>query len=945
MRTDRQGVARETKGRRGLMFKARVTAGLLALAYSQVAMGQTQSGPPATDAPASGERDGDVIVVTASRIKRSGFDAPTPTTIFGGADLAKTGVTNIGQIANKIPTFAASSTPSSSVLSSDTGRGQFLDLRGLGAQRTLTLVNNKRFVPTTTGGLVDTNVVPSLLIDRIEIVTGGASAAWGSDAVAGVVNIIFKKDLQGLLGEIQGGESTHGDSRELKGSLAYGTQFAGGNGHFVISGEYERNSGVRYQSKRDWGAKDWGIIGDPDHVPGDALPAQLVVSNTRLIFPEGGLILSGSLFGAQFLPGGVPAAFDIGRWDFQGLNKQGGDGVNWGSTAALQLPLRRHSVYARTSYDIDPSWTFSLEGSYAESKTINRNLVQPFDLGSLFINADNVFLPAAIQSQLAANGEPGFGFGRLDTDFGFIQSIDNNRTFRGVAGIDGKLGGDWTVNAYYEFGRTIHDNSSPNNRIEANYAKAVDAVASPTTGQPICRSTLTDPTDGCVPINLFGYGSPSSASLDYIHGTQRQHTVLTENAAAASIQGTLFKNWAGPVSIAAGAEYRREQARGTVDALSATDAFIIGNPKSINGSYNVKEAFVETVVPLLSKVPFAKSFDFNGAVRVTDYSLSGTVVTWKAGLSWSVSDELRFRTTRSRDIRAPNIQELFATPSLGFAQVNDPENNDISVLIQTPGFPNSALKPEKADTLTAGVVIEPHWLHGLRLSVDYYDIRLKGAIATLSAQDVVDRCASGNTALCAFVGRDAGGALQTVSLGQLNLNRLTTRGIDSEIDYTTSIGDVGLNLRALATYVDKLAINDGTSVVDRAGDVGVFGSESSIANGLPHWRGNASATITSGPLLFYVAGRLVGGGRRDSTLAPLDIDRQKVKGRAYMDMSIQYDLKTGAEHSLQLFATMNNVFDKDPPIVPSTFIVSLATNPVLYDVVGRTFSVGARFKY
>jgi outer membrane receptor protein involved in Fe transport len=891
------------------------------------------------------------VVVTASRVQRSGFTAPTPTTVVGGEEIAKTGITNLGQLATQLPAFAASATPSTSVLSSDTGRGQFLDLRGLGANRTLTLVDGRRFVPTTTGGLVDTNVIPSLLIDRVEVVTGGASAAWGSDAVAGVVNLIFKKNFEGLQGEIQGGGSTHGDSHELKGSLAAGASFAAGRGHVLLGLEGERNMGVRHQYDRAWGARDWGLVANPAYAPGNGQYAQLVTPNTRLaIASEGGLILSGPLAGQQFLPGGGLAPFHFGAWDGQSLTMQGGDGVNWGRYAALQLPLKRASVFGRASFDVSSSLTLFGEASFAESSTRNDNLVQPFDLGSLFIAADNAFLAPAIRGQLAAAGEPGFALGRLDTDFGFIRSVDDNQTRRLVVGAEGRFGSGWSWNAYYEYGRTRHDNTGPGNRVEARYALAVDAVIDPATGQPTCRSTLTDPANGCVPINLFGFGAPSKAALAYVTATQWQLSHITEQVVAASAQGEAFSTWAGPVSLAMGAEFRRESASSQVDALSASDAFLIGNPKAVHGAYEVKEGFVETVVPLAAGAWWAKALDFNGAVRLTDYSTSGRVTTWKAGLSWAVNDQLRLRGTRSRDIRAPNIDELFATPSLSFTNVIDPRSGQ-SVLIQTPLTPNPGLKPEKADTTTAGIVYQPAWAPGVRLSVDGYDIDLSGAIATLAAQDIVDRCQAGSAQFCALVSRDASGGLTSVALRNLNLNRLKTRGVDIEAAYSTPLarwrdswaGD--LSLRVLATYVDKLEVDDGVSKVDRAGDVGVAGASASIANGLPHWRGTASATYAAGPAQLYAAVRYVGGGRRDSTLAPFSVDHSSVASRTYVDLSAQYTLLDHGGRRLQAFAVVDNLFDRDPPIVPSTFIVALATNPVLYDVVGRTASVGLRFKY
>jgi iron complex outermembrane receptor protein len=887
------------------------------------------------------------VLVTASRIQRGGFTAPTPTTVLGSEDLQRAGLTSIGQIVTQIPAFMPSSTPTSSVLSSDSGRGQFLDLRGLGASRTLTLVDGRRHVPTTTGNLVDTNAIPMLLVDRVEVVTGGASAAWGSDAVAGVVNLIFKKNLEGLSGDFQIGQSQQGDSKEYKGSLAFGTGFAGGRGHFSIAAEAERNTGVLHQSDRSWGARNWGIVGNPAYAPGNGQFPRLVVPDARLaIATEGGLILSGALFGTRFLPGGATAPMDFGQWDFQGAYTRGGDGAAWGRYAALQLPLDRANVYTHTTFDFTSNLTGFLDVSFAESETRNPNLVQPFDL-PVTISADNAFLPSSVRDQLALAGETQFDLGRLDTDFGFIKSRDNNQTMRLVAGLQGKFSDGWSWEAYYEYGRTRHNNSSPGNRVEANYARAVDSVADPVSGDPVCRSTLSDPGNGCVPINLFGYGAPSAAAIDYVTATQWQLFHLTEHVASVSVQGEPFSTWAGSVSIAAGAEYRRDEAESSVDALSASDAFLIGNPKAIRGAYDVTEGFLETVVPLLADQPLVKSLDFSGAVRLTNYSTSGTVTTWKAGLSYAVNDQLRFRATRSRDIRAPNIDELFATPSLNFANVVDPLSGN-SVLITTPIVPNGDLKPEEADTTILGLVYQPSWFPGFRLAVDGYDIELKSAIGQLDPQDVLNRCDAGAANLCQFIGRDGGGALTSVTLTNLNLSRLKTSGVDIEATYRTDLSRFvdrwkgSVTLRLLTTYVDELSVDDGTQVIDRAGDVGFLGGNG-VANGVPHWRGTVSGAYEYGPLTLYLAGRYVGGGAKDHTIT--DLDQNHLDSRFYVDGSVQYTLSRPGLRRLQVYANVSNLFDRDPPISPSSFIVPQATNPVLYDVIGRTASIGVRFQY
>jgi iron complex outermembrane receptor protein len=846
-------------------------------------------GQAQAQAQAAGASEGSVaeVVVTATRVRRSDFAAPTPTIALTSDDIRKTGATDIGQIAAEVPAFQATGTPTTSTQSEDTGRGNFLDLRGLGASRTLVLVDGERFVPTTANGLLDTDVIPAAIIDHVDVVTGGASASWGSDAVAGVVNVILRKNLTGLEGDFQAGESQYGDNRSYKASLAYGSDFAGGRGHFTLAGEATDNSGVLHQSDRPWSAQNWGLV------PSGPF-ANVQVPNAHLsVASYGGLILSGPLAGSQFGAGGSVQPFQFGT-NVGSEYMQGGDGAQFAPTVALELPLQRQNLFGRASYDFTPTITGFADVSYGRAITTNGFLVQNFDLVDS-ISTDNAFLPAAVRDAYLAAGQPGFALGRLDNDFGFISSRDDNQVGRIVLGLDGKIGQTWTWNAYYEYGLVRHLNTLSNVVNNNNYALSLDSVVSPATGAPVCRSTLTSPTDGCVPIDIFGSGSPSAAALRYVTGQERTLTYNTQNVVSASIQGEPFSTWAGPVSVAGGAEYRSDSVDSKVDAAQEAGDYLIGDGKSFSGSDSVGEGFIETVVPLLSHQAFAKALDLDLAARFTDYSSSGYVTTWKVGLSYAVNDELRFRVTRSADIRAPNLSELYQTGSINFASVTDPASGQTS-LIQNPAPPNANLKPEKADTLTVGLVYQPSWLHGLSASVDYYDIDLKSVISQLNPQDVVDRCGAGDGSLCSFTSRDPTGAITQVATPYINLSEFHTRGVDVEVSDRIQLSDINtrlpgaLTLRLLANYVDTFSASDGVTTVDEAGAVGAVNLPSNIGatEGVPHWRGNLSETYDNGPLTLYLEERYVGGGKLDNLYGPDDVPDNKSPDRIYVNGSVQY---------------------------------------------------------
>jgi iron complex outermembrane receptor protein len=901
---------------------------------SAAAADQAQA-PVATAPPAATI---DTVVVTASRVNRSGFTAPTPTTFVGSAEVQKTGASNIADLLNTLPSFKADTSPSTTSHSSQNAGGNFLDLRGLGASRTLVLVDGNRFVPTTSTGIVDTNMIPAGLIDHVEVVTGGASAAWGSDAVAGVVNMILKKNFEGLEGEFQGGESQHGDDNEYRASLTWGHAFLDGRLHVVASGEYVDNRGVGPSgaTSRDWFNKDYGVISNPAYKAGNGQPQDLIVPNVRVSTATlGGLITSGPLKGTQFLPGGATAPFNYGT-NVGSQYMQGGDGIYPGSMVDLVTPLKRANIYTRTSLEITPNIEGYVELSAAESQT-DYNLSTGYDLGNITIQSDNAFLPSNIKQLMGQDGISSFNMGRISPDVNFNRVDDLNQVGRVVVGLNGSFGGTWKWNAHYEYGNTRYTAKIYNNRIDSNYALAIDSVVGPN-GQIMCRSTIANPTNGCVPLNLFGAGSPSAAADAYVTGTQSLISNISESDGAANISGEPFSNWAGPVSVASGVEVRHEAVNQTVDALSQAGMCDIGNPRAMHGAYDVEEGFVETVVPILKDAPFAKSLDFNGAYRVTNYSTSGTVETWKAGGTYAVNDEVKFRVTRSHDIRAPNISEMFSSNVLTFSTVTDPQTGkQFSVRAPTQG--NANLTPEIAETLTGGVIYQPRWLGGLKLSVDYFNIDIKNAIGTLTAQDIVSRCYSGDTALCQYVTRDASGNLAQVLRTNINLSEVKTSGIDYEASYATPLDSWVkswsgyLSLRLLANYVANYDSYNGTTDLS-TGDV--------VGTGGPHWRGTATATYDLGPFTGFVEARYTGAGVYDETLT---YNNANVAPNTVINVSASYTIKKSGDRSLQVFGVVNNLFDAAPPVNPFNFIFGSPSQGALYDTIGRRFTAGVRFKY
>lgn len=884
----------------------------------------------AADAPA------EEIVITGSRVARTGFTSPTPTTVLGSEEFAKIAAPNLADVVNQIPAVRPSLTPSSSTNNSQYAGGNYLDLRGLGFNRTLVLVDGKRFVPAQIQGPVDINAIPQALIGSIDVVTGGASAAWGSDAVAGVVNFKFDHKLEGFKGSVQGGITDHNDHRNYLASLAYGKSFADGRGKLLLAGEMAENSGIARQGDRDWGNQGWGIIANPAFTATNNEPRNLLVANaTSANLSYGGVINSGPLAGNHFAPDGSLIPFTYGTLR-TATGMVGGDGADGSADLVLEVPLERRSAYSRLSYEFGSALTAYAEASWAQSQTDHPGLTRTDT--AIRITRDNAFLSPTVRNAMTANNISSFTMGRYNRDYGRGVNHIKAETTRFVGGLEGEIGGGWSWDGYYTYGQTKNRHRGSNARITRNFNQAIDAVIDPATGAAVCRDVAARAA-GCVPINLLGDGAPSPQAIDYVTGETFRLWDLEQQAAALTVRGEPISTWAGPVSLATGVEWRRESADVTSDPLSAAASFATGNTVPWDGMVTVKEAFGELVVPLAANQSWADALELNVAGRITDYSTSGTVETWKVGGTWDVNDDIRFRLTRSRDIRAPALAELFSGATTAQFSPFDPLINQ-SYSVQTVTRGNAGLEPEKADTLTAGVVLSPSFVPNLRVSVDYYDIKLEGAILALSAAAIVDRCYRDQPQLCSLITRGADGRIAQVESSPQNLQSVETRGVDVEVSYRLPVGSGDLALRGLVTYVDMLRMDDGRTVTELAGST----DQPTIASigGQPHWRFNANATYETGPATLSLTGRYVGGGNINNAYTFKDLNVLEHSGRLYLDLSAQYALIDDGDDQVSLFAAVSNLLDKDPPI---TGTGGFATVRSLYDVVGRTYTLGVRFRY
>jgi iron complex outermembrane recepter protein len=559
----------------------RVCAAIVAFGGFTSATAQTaDQTAPADDTAGQG------IVVTGSRIDRAGYQAPTPTVRVTAEELGVGARANVAAALNDLPQFRA--TTSAQTTGTNTGAGQApVDLRGLGISHTLVLLDGHRLVSDN-----DLNTIPTILMKTTDVVTGGASAAWGSGAVAGVVNIVLDDKYKGLQLGIQKGISSYKDDASTRVEGKYGASFGNGRGHILVGGEYYDSEGVIPKASRP-NVGRWATVSNGDGTFSN-VPNVGFANAAR-----GGLILSGVNKGQVFGSDGTLHPFGVTRTI--GTNAIGDEAPSNDDLSPLVTPQRRYSVLGRASYEFSDA--FQLTAEVRHSRMWNNYIwFGDHNRGNLTIGIDNAFLPEAQRQAMLAAGQTSFTMGRFNDDLSY-STIDFQRVVtQGTLSADGRFSigaKDFRWSAYYSYGTYDTDIKTPGFLLTKNYANAVDSIIDPTTGQPVCRSGAA----GCVPINLFGEGSPSQAAIDYVTGTPESHSHQTLNIGGVSLRGEPFSTWAGPVSFALGGEVRREEIDTTVGALDAAKAFTSFSFSPLHGGFTVKEGFGEIVVPLANDLP------------------------------------------------------------------------------------------------------------------------------------------------------------------------------------------------------------------------------------------------------------------------------------------------------------------------------------------------------
>src|SRR3569833_2094350 len=923
--------------------------------------------PPTTPAKTKEQTQPDEQdVVTGSRIA-SETHVPTPGAALDSDQLAALSPQSIPAGLAKLPVFAPLRGSDSVSDGGYQATGYYLDIYGLGPIRTLVLSDGHRVTSTYFDGTVDINSLPQMLVQRVEIVTSGASAVYGSDAVSGVVNFILDKHFEGLKGVAQAGISTFGDARSFRLGVAGGVQLDH-RLHFEGSAEiFNRN--IISADPRPYGLDASSLVGAGT----SAAPLQSVI-NTRISnAPFGGLVTNGPLANMQLAPDGTLTPFNPGMPTATNGVAIGGDGGY--KRPSFVLPsLQTAQAFARLDYDFLNDLTGYVQAGYSHSRTWSheQNLISTMGSNALTIYSGNPYLKPAYQAQLTASGTPSFNLARYNEDFGGILSLTDHTSTQTIsAGLEGWAVGHFNWEAYYTHGEGRVEQITRNNVNTQRMYAAIDAVTDPRTGNTVCRVSLTAPGayPDCVPMDILGNGAPSQAAIAYVNGETRWKSINALDDFGANITGTLFDGWAGPIKAATGVEYRLQSLVETSSV--ANNTFNIQNLRvgldgntvppgallwtknhtaPMQGATYDNEGDLELDVPLLRDLPLIKALSMNSAGRISHYSTSGQAETWRVGLEWQPVQDLRLRATRSRDIRAPTLYDLFQSQTGNISGLVDYlTNTGGSVVNVSGGF--LLLVFVVARNTTAGVSYQPSWLPNFNASLDYFHAVIDNAIAVVSGSStqIEQICiASGGTSpLCSLVIRPfpitntSAANYPTLNYNvKQNVALIYAEGVDIAIGYESDLARLGpgwtgvIGLRFLWSHEPTLKNQTlpGTVIIDAAG-----------TSQTPKDRVSLEIDYLRGPINVTLLQRYYGSFHLSGN--PTLVATSSIAPYWLTDINLEYRVNAFGV-PLTAFANINNLFNQF-----GGNCCAFTNNPGMQypvasftDRIGRYFTLGLRFQ-
>lgn len=915
----------------------------------------TQASYAQDEGEAAFEEELEEVVVTGSRIQRSTFDTSTPVNTIDQATISESGFSSINDVLRFDPSIgvglnSANGSPSG-LPNAQAGAG-FVNLRGLGTDRSLVLVNGRRRVSGSfDSSAVDVSMIPAGLIERVEIITGGASAVYGADAVSGVVNIITKDNMDGLEISVGAGLGTEGSGGErVSVDVTGGTEFADGRGSIVFGLSYSKENELT-ALQRDFAKIQLDLETNPANTgPNDGIPDRVHVSNRGLfIFPYTGGFSSG---GKWYTVDPNLRLIDTGQ-PFNSISGIGAEGFRYIEFANLRQEQEILAAHLGLDFSVTDGINFFLNADFGETTSVGAG--QPDNTtqgGGLIINRirrENPLIPADLAAFMDANSLAFINYNQAYKSWGSRSPTYDRSSYTVVTGFEGVFSNDWDWEVSLQDGRYENNSKWPNFTITQRVADAIDVVTDPASGQPVCRSRAA----GCIPFFPLGNDRPSEDVLAYLQHTVLRHHRNEQQIAAATLTGSLFALPAGDLQFAAGLEYREESITTLDDGLARVGAvhlFRGAEPQSAEMS--VKEAYFEALVPVLADLALAQQLDIEAAVRFSDYDTIGNTTATKLGLNWMPTEDFRVRTSFATSVRAPNLSELFnpgitagvflddpcdislislGTPTraanctaLGIpAGWIDPNANPAKLAV-TGGNPN--LEEETSDSFAFGTVFTPTSLENLQFSIDYWDIEINDAVSSFSSNDIMNKCVDSptiNNQFCPLVTREPGPSysIARIDITKINAGRLNASGIDFAGQYNFDAWNGDFSIGLGGTYLLEHEL-----LVDENDPDTLFITKGNPDN--PEFRANLALAWVKDQWNIGLNTRYIGSAEMDpNVLTDESIDLNDIPSRVYNDLIVGYEFND----SFRLTGTMTNLLDVNPPRRSTTYIGTSG----IYDNTGR----------
>lgn len=945
--------------RLALSLGAVIAVGASSTAFAQDSGSQDSANQPA----AKKAQTLQTVVVTGSNIRRVDLETSNPVLTIDRAQIQASGKQTLGDLVQQIPAIAGAAT-NPNVNNGGGSGASTVSLRGLGAKRTLILVDGKRVLNN------DINAIPASMVERIEVLKDGASATYGSDAIGGVVNFILRKDFQGAQVSANYGESDRSDGAQRGFAATFGTSSDKGN---IVAGiDYNKFDAIS-SANRDYSKYATYLYSGSVFNAGSSRNP-----NGRVFLPSGSLTLAGPVAGKTTLG------------DYRPYNSRT-DAYNYAAHNLIQTPQERTNVFALANYNLTDNVSAFLDAFYNKTTSNAALAALPFDANSdgVTISKNNYYNPFGVDfgpGTDAAGNATAINYMSRFTTLGQRVLHYSTTTGQIVAGLKGNFGADssWQWYGNLNYGHQSTEQQSPG-YVYYNGLKAAlgPSFLDTTTGVVTC-GTAANPISGCTPLNIFNLNDPQTiATLKNFAAAPFYHTLQTSRRAEIGANGSLWELPAGTMQLAVGASYDKEYQNYAVDYIAQTrgvdgTCFISQEACStpLSGGFTDKEVYFELFTPILSDVPFAKSLNVTIGSRFSKYNTAGSSWNQKFAVEWRPIDDLLLRGTVAGVFRAPNINELyngaagsapqFTDPCLRLSTAqlaqhsaacqNVPANYLGQNLSQTTGVVSGSvaagvnLKPEHGKSYDYGFVYDPSFAPGLSVSADLWRVTLDDTITAIGAQNVVSSCFANNTSpFCSLIHRQVNGDVAFISEPTVNLGKLNTKGIDSSIKYKIPHFDVfGQNYGDLTASLDStylIRYNNDTAP-GQPGDVirhlaGHYNNDPAYGN-FTRWRGLGQLNWTNGPWNVNYTARYIGKVtvgwndlRENVTADPNGPNRElKIGAQVYHNLAVGYNL---AAYHTRLDVGVNNLFDKQPPLLYQNNVLNANTDINTYEPIGRYF--------